>query len=145
MKWPKSSRGQRTLRRRVLSIFHCFKNSTRTVFSSSSGKTKFFEVLPRAGARQEVERRKLLGICSPLWKIQAQSTEGVLMKKIFLALLIPFLLNTSTEATDKIRIGVPVLGAQFITLPLAKKMGFLKEEGLEAEVIRISGSAASSA
>ena len=67
------------------------------------------------------------------------------MKKIFLALLILFLLNTSTEATDKIRIGVPVLGAQFITLPLAEKRGFLKEEGLEAEVIRISGSAASGA
>src|SRR5262249_34519802 len=36
--WPNHSRGQETWHRRVLSIFRCFKNSTRTVFSSSSGK-----------------------------------------------------------------------------------------------------------
>jgi ABC-type nitrate/sulfonate/bicarbonate transport system substrate-binding protein len=67
------------------------------------------------------------------------------MKKIFLALLVLFLLNTSTEAADKIRIGVPVLAAQFITLPLAEKRGFLREEGVEAEIIRIFGPAVSAA
>jgi len=67
------------------------------------------------------------------------------MKKFIAALLILFFLNTSTEAIDKIRIGVPVLAVQFITMPLAQKKGFLKEEGLEAEIIRIFGSPASAA
>lgn len=67
------------------------------------------------------------------------------MRKFVETLLILFTLNTTTEAADKIRIGVPVLGAQFITLPLAEKRGFLKEEGLEAEIIRIFGPAVSAA
>jgi len=67
------------------------------------------------------------------------------MKRTLGILVAILFLHTLVHAADKIRIGVPVFGAQFITLPLAEKRGFLKEEGLEAEVIRISGSAASSA
>ena len=67
------------------------------------------------------------------------------MKRTLGILVAILFLHTLVHAADKIRIGVPVFGAQFITLPLAEKRGFLKEEGLDAEVIRISGSAASSA
>lgn len=45
---------------------------------------------------------------------------------------------TSVDAADKIRIGTPA-GAGYITLPLAQKKGFLKEEGFEAEIIQIVG------
>ena len=67
------------------------------------------------------------------------------MHKISVVLLTLFVLHTSVHAADKIRIGVPVLAVQFITMPLAQKKGFLKEEGLEAEIIRIFGSPASAA
>ena len=67
------------------------------------------------------------------------------MHKISVVLFTLFVLHTSVHAADKIRIGVPVLAVQFVTMPLAQKKGFLKEEGLETEIIRISGSAASAA
>jgi len=67
------------------------------------------------------------------------------MHKISVVLFTLFVLHTSVHAADKIRIGVPVLAVQFVTMPLAQKKGFLKEEGLEAEIIRISGSPASAA
>lgn len=61
------------------------------------------------------------------------------MDKIFVALLTIFILQTSAHAADKIRIAIPSLGAHFMTFPLAQKRGFLKEEGLEAEMIRVFG------
>jgi NitT/TauT family transport system substrate-binding protein len=67
------------------------------------------------------------------------------MKKFLGALLLLFLFHSSLQAADRIRIGVPQFAVQFITLPLAEKRGFLKEEGLGAEIIRISGNAASAA
>ena len=67
------------------------------------------------------------------------------MRRLFGVLLASLFLQTSVHAADKIRIGVPQFAVQFITLPLAEKRGFLKEEGLEAELIRISGNAASAA
>lgn len=60
------------------------------------------------------------------------------MKWISTALLILFLVSTSVQAADKIRIGVPPDAGHF-TLPLAQKGGFLKEEGFEAEIITIIG------
>jgi NitT/TauT family transport system substrate-binding protein len=62
-----------------------------------------------------------------------------LMKKAFVALLTIFVCQASAHAADKIRIGIPNHGAQFMTFPLAQTKGFLKEEGLEAEHIRIFG------
>jgi len=44
----------------------------------------------------------------------------------------------SVQAADKIRIGFPDLAAQFIPLPLGEKRGFFKEEGIQAEFIRIA-------
>ena len=58
--------------------------------------------------------------------------------KIILASLITLLLHASTEAADKIRIGVPELNAQFLPLAFAEKRGFFKEDGLQGEIIRIN-------
>jgi NitT/TauT family transport system substrate-binding protein len=67
------------------------------------------------------------------------------MSKIFAALLPIFLLHISVHAADKIRITVSGLSGQFMTFPLAQKRGFLKEEGIEAEIIRITGAASRAA
>lgn len=60
------------------------------------------------------------------------------MKKVSLSLLIILILQTSVNAADKIRIGFPDLAAPFLSLPLGQKRGFLQEEGLQAEFIRIN-------
>ena len=60
------------------------------------------------------------------------------MAKIFVVFVTIFILQTSVQAADKIRISIPGLGGVFMTFPLAYKKGFLKEEGVEAEIIRIS-------
>src|SRR4029453_9548613 len=52
-----------------------------------------------------------------------------------------FVSQVSVNAAEKIRIGFNP-GASGIYFPLAQKMGFLKEEGIEAEVIRLSGGVA---
>ncbi len=66
------------------------------------------------------------------------------MTKIFALLFGIFLLSASAQAADKIRIGVPPAGGH-ITFPLAQKRGFLKDEGVEAEIIRIAGGVATAA
>jgi ABC-type nitrate/sulfonate/bicarbonate transport system substrate-binding protein len=63
---------------------------------------------------------------------------GVPMRQMLVALLAIFVLDTSVVAADKIRIGFPDFVSQFSTLPLAQKKGFLQDEGLQAEVIRIN-------
>ena len=63
----------------------------------------------------------------------------VSMNSIFAALLTIFLLHASSQAADKIRIGIPGPAAQFVTFSLAQKKGFFKEEGLEAEIIQMRG------
>jgi NitT/TauT family transport system substrate-binding protein len=60
------------------------------------------------------------------------------MAKLFVALLASFLLQTSAHAEDKIRIGLPADAGHF-TLPLAQKAGFLREAGIEAELITLTG------
>src|SRR4030095_3369151 len=59
------------------------------------------------------------------------------MNNVFLILLTIFVLCASADAADKIKVAYPVPAGQFITFPLAQKRGFFKEEGLDAEVIRI--------
>ena len=59
------------------------------------------------------------------------------MKNIFGALIAFFLLHASVHAADKIRVGYPAPVGNFLTLPLAQKKGFFKEEALDAEIIRI--------
>jgi NitT/TauT family transport system substrate-binding protein len=63
------------------------------------------------------------------------------MPKFFGVLLAIFILQTSVHAADKIRIAFAP-GAGSIPFPLAHKKGFLKEEGIEAEIIQISGTVA---
>ena len=63
------------------------------------------------------------------------------MKELFATLLTVFLFQTSVEAADKIRISMTGFAGQFMTFPLAQKRGFLKEEGFDAEIIRISAAA----
>ena len=59
------------------------------------------------------------------------------MKKFFGALVAFLVLHASTDAADKIRVGYPAPIANFLTLPLAQKRGFFKEEGFDAEIVRI--------
>ena len=60
------------------------------------------------------------------------------MRKIFAAVLTIFLLAASIEAADKVRIGFPDRAAQFVPLPLGEQRGLFREEGLQAEFIRIA-------
>ena len=59
------------------------------------------------------------------------------MRRLFGVLLAIVYLDTSVHAADKIRVGYPAPVGNFLTLPLAQKRGFFKEEGLDAEIIRI--------
>ena len=63
------------------------------------------------------------------------------MKTLGVALLPIFLLAISADAADKIRISMTGFAGQFMTFPLAQKRGFLREEGFDAEIIRISAAA----
>jgi NitT/TauT family transport system substrate-binding protein len=54
--------------------------------------------------------------------------------------LYPF--HASAYAADKIRIAYPNPNAAIVTIPLAHKRGFLKEEGLDAEFVRVGGAPA---
>jgi ABC-type nitrate/sulfonate/bicarbonate transport system substrate-binding protein len=60
------------------------------------------------------------------------------MARIFIVLLAIFIFQASVQAADKIRVAMPADAGHF-TVPLAQKRGFLKEEGIEAEIITISG------
>ena len=60
------------------------------------------------------------------------------MIKNSVLLLAIFIFQGSVHAVDKIRIGLPT-DAGHVTLPLAQKKGFLKEEGFEAELVTITG------
>ena len=59
--------------------------------------------------------------------------------------LLTVLLHGSVDAADKIRISIGNLSGQFMTFPLAHKRGFLKEEGMDAEIIRVTGGATGAA
>lgn len=68
------------------------------------------------------------------------------MKKSAGIFFLFLLLHAPVQAADKIRIGVPPAGLGIhISLPLAQKKGFLKEEGIEAEIIGIAGNVAMTA
>ena len=59
------------------------------------------------------------------------------MNQILAAFLAILVFQSSAHAADKIRIGVPELNAQFVPLALVEKRGFFREDGLQAEVIRV--------
>ena len=60
------------------------------------------------------------------------------MKKILWCLFIIATLHSPVSAADRIRIGFGELVATYISLPLAQKRGFLHEEGIQAEFIRMN-------
>jgi ABC-type nitrate/sulfonate/bicarbonate transport system substrate-binding protein len=64
------------------------------------------------------------------------------VKKVLGALLVFLIFQLSAHAADKIRIGYPSAVGHFITLPLAQKKGFLREEGIDAEIVQIRPQAA---
>src|SRR5262249_29222148 len=49
-----------------------------------------------------------------------------------------FIFQASAYAAEKIRIGFPDLAVSFVSLPLGEKRGHFREEGLQAEFIRIN-------
>lgn len=59
------------------------------------------------------------------------------MKNILGALLVLVLFHSSAHGADRVRIGYPSTVGHFITLPLAQKKGFLKEKGIDAEIVQI--------
>ena len=63
---------------------------------------------------------------------------------IFAVLLAVLVFHGSAGAVDKIRIGFAP-GASSTALPLAQNKGFFREEGLEAEIIRMSSTVAAAA
>ena len=67
------------------------------------------------------------------------------MLKLLVGLLTVFLLQASAHAADQIRISISNLSGQFMTFALAHKRGFLKEEGIEAEIIQVTGGASAAA
>ena len=53
---------------------------------------------------------------------------------LYLAIFVVIcVLQTSAQAADRIRIGMPNDAGQF-TLPLAQKRGYLRDEGFDAEI-----------
>src|SRR6266487_4509708 len=60
------------------------------------------------------------------------------MKRILWCLFVIPILHSSVQAADKIRIGFSALIASYSSLPLGQKRGFLQEEGLQAEFIRMN-------
>ena len=54
-------------------------------------------------------------------------------------------ISADATAADKVRIGIPDVSGQFVTYPLAQSRGFLKQEGLDAEIVVIRGNVAMAA
>jgi ABC-type nitrate/sulfonate/bicarbonate transport system substrate-binding protein len=68
------------------------------------------------------------------------------MKNILVAAVtILMLLSGAVGAADKIRIGVPQQVVHWMVFPLAHQKGFFKEEGFDAEIVRITGPSGRSA
>ena len=55
-----------------------------------------------------------------------------------IALAAGFIINASAEAADRARFSVSSLDIAFLTPAVAHKRGFFKEEGIEAEIIRMN-------
>ena len=68
------------------------------------------------------------------------------MKETLAALItMAFLFCGSAQAAEKIRVGVPQQVVHWMVFPLAQKKGFFKEEGFDAEIVRITGPSGRSA
>src|SRR6185312_5546279 len=68
------------------------------------------------------------------------------MKQLLVAAAtIAVIVNGTAHAADKIRVGVPQQVVHWMVFPLAQQKGFFKEEGLDAEIVRITGPSGRSA
>ena len=68
------------------------------------------------------------------------------MKNILVAAVtIVALFSHAVRAADKIRVGVPQQIVHWMVFPLAQQKGFFKEEGLDVEIVRITGPSGRSA
>jgi ABC-type nitrate/sulfonate/bicarbonate transport system substrate-binding protein len=68
------------------------------------------------------------------------------MRHVLIAavMILSFLCGTARGA-DKIRVGVPQQVVHWMVFPLAQQKGFFKEEGFDAEIVRITGPSGRSA
>jgi len=64
---------------------------------------------------------------------------------LFTAVVVLSLFSSIAGAADKIRIGVPQQVVHWMVFPLAQQKGFFKEEGIDAEIVRITGPSGRSA
>ena len=64
---------------------------------------------------------------------------------VLAAAIMLFLANETASAAEKIRVGVPQQVVHWMVFPLAQQKGFFKEEGFDAEIVRITGPSGRSA
>lgn len=64
---------------------------------------------------------------------------------VFAAAIILLFANGIIRAAEKIRVGVPQQVVHWMVFPLAQQKGFFKEEGFDAEIVRITGPSGRSA
>lgn len=64
---------------------------------------------------------------------------------VLAAAIMLFLANGTVSAAEKIRVGVPQQVVHWMVFPLAQQKGFFKEEGFDAEIVRITGPSGRSA
>src|ERR1044072_1101932 len=68
------------------------------------------------------------------------------MKRLVVAAATIWLIASgAAAAADKIRVGVPQQVVHWMVFPLAQQKGFFKEEGFDAEIVRITGPSGRSA
>jgi ABC-type nitrate/sulfonate/bicarbonate transport system substrate-binding protein len=68
------------------------------------------------------------------------------MKRLLVAAaIIGLIVNGTAPAAEKIRVGVPQQVVHWMVFPLAHQKGFFKEEGFDAEIVRITGPSGRSA
>ncbi|HSL78984.1 MAG TPA: ABC transporter substrate-binding protein, partial [Pseudolabrys sp.] len=61
-----------------------------------------------------------------------------MVRKLFVALILGFALGAETQAADNIRIAVSNPNMPNLTVAVAQKKGFFKDEKIEAEIIRMN-------
>ena len=64
---------------------------------------------------------------------------------VLAAAIILLVANGTASAVEKIRVGVPQQVVHWMVFPLAQQKGFFKEEGFDAEIVRITGPSGRSA
>ena len=73
--------------------------------------------------------------------IGGAAMKGIRVITVIFLLLVPY----PARAADRIRIGVPQQIVHWMVFPLAQHNGFLREEGFDAEIVRITGPSGRSA